>query len=196
MTNRRQKATTFHFNQMDKNNGFALVRKSSSAVEKAAPGAKRILSGMVADAHALAKNKELKKLRIVVLDDEPMFFDIYEHFIRKCYKDATVLKFNNGDQVWQELLRAEPDLLITDINHLGLNGREMLPLLERKKVRFPILVVSGNLTGKEVQQYAGSELNVSFLSKPFDNEILTKLLETALKSPRNTQPTKPFLPIK
>ena len=37
-----------------KNNG-ALVQKPSSAVEKAAPGAKRVLSGMVKDTLALAK---------------------------------------------------------------------------------------------------------------------------------------------
>jgi phosphotransferase system HPr (HPr) family protein len=36
-------------------NDYALVKRPSSAVEKAAPGAKRVLSGMVADALALAK---------------------------------------------------------------------------------------------------------------------------------------------
>ena len=38
---------------MNEKNDFALVRKPSSAVDKAAPGAKRILSGMVADTLAL-----------------------------------------------------------------------------------------------------------------------------------------------
>jgi hypothetical protein len=42
-------------NNGDKLNGFALVRKPSNTVEKAAPGAKRILSGMVVDALALVK---------------------------------------------------------------------------------------------------------------------------------------------
>jgi hypothetical protein len=40
---------------MNKKDDFALVRKPSSAVEKAAPGAKRILTGMIADTLALAK---------------------------------------------------------------------------------------------------------------------------------------------
>ncbi len=40
---------------MNQNNNFALVRKPSSAVEKAAPGAKRILSGMVSDMLSLSK---------------------------------------------------------------------------------------------------------------------------------------------
>jgi hypothetical protein len=57
-------------NNGENRNKFPLVRKPASAVEKAAPGAKRILSGMVADTLALTKNKKRKKLRIVVLDDE------------------------------------------------------------------------------------------------------------------------------
>jgi hypothetical protein len=40
---------------MNEKNDFALVRRPSSAVEKAAPGAKRILSGMVTDTLALRK---------------------------------------------------------------------------------------------------------------------------------------------
>ena len=41
------------FECMNEENNFAIVRKPSSAVEKAAPGAKSILSGMVADTFAL-----------------------------------------------------------------------------------------------------------------------------------------------
>lgn len=41
---------------------FALVRGPASAVEKAAPGAKRILTGMVAETLALAEAKALIKL--------------------------------------------------------------------------------------------------------------------------------------
>jgi Leucine-rich repeat (LRR) protein len=40
---------------MNKKNDFALVRKPASAVEKVAPGAKRILSGMVTDTLALTR---------------------------------------------------------------------------------------------------------------------------------------------
>jgi hypothetical protein len=42
---------------MNENGKFALVKKTSGAIEKAAPGAKRILSGMTMDALALAVRK-------------------------------------------------------------------------------------------------------------------------------------------
>jgi hypothetical protein len=42
---------------MKEKDNFALVRKPSSAVEKAAPGAKRILSNIIADTLVLMKRK-------------------------------------------------------------------------------------------------------------------------------------------
>src|SRR5665213_1606188 len=44
---------------MAKGNNFALVRKPSSAVEKTAPGAKRVLAAIVAETIALAEVKTL-----------------------------------------------------------------------------------------------------------------------------------------
>jgi hypothetical protein len=77
------------------NNDFALVRKPASAVEKAAPGAKRILSGMVADALAIRTRKRSPK--VILVDDEPSFLDLLEAVIRNRFSDATVLKFAEGE---------------------------------------------------------------------------------------------------
>lgn len=150
---------------MNEKNNFALARKSVRAVEKTAPGAKRILSGIVADAIALAKKKSSP--RIVLVDDEEWLREMFELAIRNCFKDAVVVSFADGEQAWQELSHTAPDLLITDMNRPGLNGWKMLPLLATKKVNFPILVASGYATENAVRQCAGSGLNFSFRRKPF-----------------------------
>src|ERR1039458_8094278 len=49
---------------MNGKNDLALARKPSSAVEKAAPGAKRILSGMVGDTLDLARKTESKEVKV------------------------------------------------------------------------------------------------------------------------------------
>ena len=46
---------------MNENDKFALVPKTPAAIEKADPGAKRILSDMVADTLALV-NKDCRKI--------------------------------------------------------------------------------------------------------------------------------------
>ena len=47
---------------MNEKNDFALILKPSSAVEKAAPGAKRILFGIITDTLALAKKEHLAQI--------------------------------------------------------------------------------------------------------------------------------------
>lgn len=179
---------------MNEKNDFALVRRPSSAVEKVAPRTKRILSGMIVDTLTLVKRA--RSLRIVLVDDEPQLLELYESLICKSCKDVTVLKFDDGNRAWQELLHKDPDLLITDINHLGLNGRDMFSLLAHKKVTFPIIVVSGNLNEKDIRQYASSELTISFLSKPFADEMFVKLLKVALKIPNDATRQDKIIPVK
>src|SRR5665647_434751 len=48
---------------MNETKDFALVRRPSSAVEKAAPGAERILSGMVSDTLDLARKTASEEIR-------------------------------------------------------------------------------------------------------------------------------------
>jgi CheY-like chemotaxis protein len=146
---------------MSANNGtsdFALVRKPAGAVEKAAPGAKRILSGMVADALALGIRKNLP--RIILVDDDSSCLDLLEDIIRKNFSDAIVLKFVEGEQAWLELLKTPPDFLITDLERPGkMNGWEMLPLLAERNIKFPIMLLTGSTKGEELNQKVTLALN-------------------------------------
>jgi CheY-like chemotaxis protein len=51
------------------------------------------------------------------------------------FKHAALQTFQDGRTAWEELSRADPDLLITDMIRGGMNGWEMLPLLARRKVK-------------------------------------------------------------
>jgi DNA-binding NtrC family response regulator len=158
---------------------FALVPRPPAQLEKAEPGRKRVLSGMVADTLVLAKKP--KPLTIVIIDDEPLFLDLYGTFLPEIFKDVTVLLFADGETAWQTILRTTPDVLITDMNRGGLDGWKMLASLAAKKVQFPIFVVSGTAEESEVLKCAGPELTVSFLPKPFDVRLFAKKLESVLK---------------
>ena len=90
----------------DKLNKFPLVRRPSSAVEKAAPGAKRILSGMIADTLDLATSKE------IIVSDEQVenWFQTGENLPAKIYEDlrgltpeqakARVYQDSNSRALW------------------------------------------------------------------------------------------------
>jgi CheY-like chemotaxis protein len=171
---------------MNENNKFALVRKTPSAVEKAEPGAKRVLSGMVLDALALANREQHRRPsppRIVVVNDESVILEQIETVIRYSLKNAVVLPFQDGEAAWKDLLRTDPDLLITDLRRPGMNGWDLLRLLAQRKVKFPILVTSG--TGakdakKDIRRCAGPDLNVTFWRMPFPGDQLERYLREQL----------------
>jgi len=116
----------------------------------------------------------VRPLRIVIVDDEPVSCEIVEAVIRSWVKEVTVRSIHDGMEAWQELVRDDPDFLIMDINRPGLDGVETLQRLAERKVTYPILVVSGCLSGMEqlARESSGPNLNVRFLSKPFTMEQL------------------------
>ena len=129
-----------------------------------------------------------KKPRIVFIDDEEWLQELVEPVIRNYFNGVSLLKFRNRDEAWQDLLKADPDLLITDLRNdnvptlprsikenLGMSGFEMLRLLAARQVKYPVLVVSGclSVSGMEglAKKCAGPNLNVSYLTKPFTTEL-------------------------
>jgi CheY-like chemotaxis protein len=130
-----------------------------------------------------------QKPRIVFVDDEDWIHPLVEKLIREWCVNATLLKFTNRDEAWNELLKHDPDLLITDMKsdnipgrteNFGINGFEMLRRLAARKVQYPILAVSGcfSVSGWEgyAKQCANQSLRVHYLTKPFD----AALFHTAL----------------
>ena len=122
--------------------------------------------------------------KIVMVDDEPLLLELAEVVTRAWSKEVTLLCFQDGATAWEELLRADPDLLITDMNRDGMSGWKMLPLLAAKKVKYPILVHSGNATEDEVRLCTGPNLNVTFLGKPWEAQQFCEQLSVLLGDPR------------
>jgi CheY-like chemotaxis protein len=132
--------------------------------------------------------KPLSNHRIVFIDDEEWLQQLVEPLIRKYFKEITLLKFRNRNTAWQELLRADPDLLITDLRNdndptlpgstkedLGMSGFDLLGLLAARQAKYPVLVISGSLSISRMEGWAkkcaGPNLNVSYLTKPFTPEL-------------------------
>jgi hypothetical protein len=164
-------------------NDFALVRRIPSAVRKLESGAERVLSVMVADTFALAKRSP--PLRIIHVEFQAEWlFEFLELAIRDKHKNATIKEFLDGDLAWRELLRVEPDLLITTLcREKGLNGFDMVSRLAERKAKCPVLVYDGlmdKLGEDHVLRLAGPNLNVTCLYCPFSLEqfyqALSKLL--------------------
>jgi DNA-binding response OmpR family regulator len=161
---------------MIEKDNFALVPRPPGALEKAEPGPKRVLSGMVADTLALVKKESPHRnrpLRIVMLDDEPCVLDALKIIMQFVFNDAKILTCTGSEEALQELAQEAPDLFTTDWAHPTFPGEALLRVLAEKKVTYPIFVISARA---EYIEYLDQGLNVSLLSKPFTLEQLRSLL--------------------
>ena len=174
---------------MEEKNDFALAPRLPSAVEKAKPGARRVLSGMVADTLALAKKETVRKprpLRIVVVNAEEGPRKSLEIILRHWFPDVTLLLFQHSVEALQELSLRDADLLITGTGFPVMGGKELVERVMERKVAYPIVVMSAYEPEETwVREYTNGGFNISFLPMPFLLESLRKLLEAAgLKIPR------------
>ena len=136
--------------------------------------------------------------RIILVDDEDYTHELVDLVLRESLTDYTLVKFLNRDEAWQELLREQPDLLITDMlstnvpgrtEYFGISGGELLERLAQLRVTFPILVVSGSFSASGWEAYAkrcaGPHLNVSFLTKPYTKDLFQLAVRKCLGSGGN-----------
>jgi DNA-binding response OmpR family regulator len=152
---------------MNEPDNFALVPKPPGALERAEPGAKRILSGMVADTLALANAP--RGLRVIILDDEEGPRESYKIILNDYFKNLEVREFTNGNEAWTELSRTHPGLFITDLRHLGLDCFEMLRRLAESRASFPIFVITAFETPDSLRllrEFENAGLNLTYMHKP------------------------------
>src|SRR4051794_30758821 len=109
---------------------------------------------------------------IFVVDDEKNIRDILQKYIvNDGYK---VTLFSDGENVYQEMQRLEPDLLIIDIMMPHLDGLELCREI-RKSSDIPIIFVSAR--DGEFDRILGLELGGDdYLTKPFSpRELMVRI---------------------
>lgn len=164
-------------------NNFALEPGTLTAVGKAEPDVTQILASMFVEMLVVPATQ--RPLRVVHVDDESWLLELVSKTIRTRFGNVAVDSFQNGDRAWRALSQSVPDLLITDLlntnvpgrtQSFGMNGYTLLQLLAHKNAKYPVLVLSGSLSINGVEsrarQYAGPNLKVSFLKKPFSADQL------------------------
>jgi CheY-like chemotaxis protein len=167
---------------MSENPEFALVPRSPSGLERVEPGAKRILSGIVADMLEQAKKgpqDDPSPFRIVMICSQLGAFKSLEFLLRPWFKNASFLLLqDSGEAAWQELLRADPDLLITADTMPVLKGSEIVRRLQDRKAKYPIIVATPFARDHEwVLKSASAGLNIQILGMPWTVEDVRNTLE-------------------
>jgi CheY-like chemotaxis protein len=119
-------------------------------------------NGMSDDASTLAA----KRPRIYIVDDEVELIQLFELAIRDWFKEVEIKSFVNGNAVWLAFSEQEPDLLIMDCSHPGMDGHVLLEKLAAIPVHFRILLTS-ELFNEQLTSLSGKGMRVAYLPKPF-----------------------------
>lgn len=109
---------------------------------------------------------------IFVVDDEKDIRELIRKYLEKDgYK---VTSFSDGNNVYEELSRLHPDLLVLDIMMPGIDGLDLCKKI-RKDSEIPIIFVSAR--GEEIDRIIGLEIGADdYLSKPFSpRELLVRI---------------------
>ena len=133
------------------------------------------------DGHGLAEQHSPKKLRVVILEDDELLVRLYVVCLTKAFPlRFQTQAFTDGDEAWKELSQTDPDLLITDLQHPGLDGWQLLGLLAEQKKKYHILMISGEFQKDMDSKSFFPELNLRMMAKPAKFPELTQYLSALL----------------
>jgi hypothetical protein len=176
-------------------NNFALIPKPSSAVEKVAPGAKRVLSGMVADTLVLAKRERPSKSIFTVLTGRCLG-ELFEAIIKQKLDQQYDLRFlrfgDEGGFYCDEkglhaaelcnLARDRPFDLIVVYGPMLTKDIELLAYLKNHHGK-PIVATSGRADNEMAEQM--KSIGIAFLPAPFSVEEFWRVLQSCLNISKN-----------
>ncbi len=84
-----------------------------------------------------------------------------------------------AEQVFHQLDEMPPDLIVLDLLMPGMNGIEAIHRLKQRLPDVPVVMVSGHGSAREIAECMRRGAS-DFLRKPFDEDRLRLVLQTAL----------------
>jgi CheY-like chemotaxis protein len=129
-----------------------------------------------------------KKLRVIVVEDNPVVQQLLEHGLRRlrAKRGGAPVTFEvvgapNGEAAWNLIVASPPDLVVTDLYMPVLTGLELLQRIRTtpgcEKVK--VLGVSGSMPEAQERFLVGGA--DGFLAKPLRREDLVKVVVGMLK---------------
>ena len=116
--------------------------------------------------------------RIVVVDDDEQICRYVESELSQKYD---VHSFLHAEPAWKYILKAVPDIVVTDMLMPGLSGEELCRRIkENPETRFTSVIVLSGCADEDVQAAANKSGAARYLTKPLSMELLESGIEQLL----------------
>jgi DNA-binding NarL/FixJ family response regulator len=103
-------------------------------------------------------------LRVLIIDDSPLFLDSFCSLLERYPGVAVVATASNGDDGWRAAALLAPDLVFVDMNMPGLDGLGLATRLLRQHPGMRVVIVSLN-DGAEYRTLAAASGVERFVGK-------------------------------
>ena len=120
-----------------------------------------------------------KKIRTLLVDDEPLVLDLAETLLARCVYQ--VIRAENGEQALAVMAAraAEVQLVILDLNMPGMGGHSCLEVLAADYPEVPVLLASGySANGSPHDTLAAGA--AGFIGKPYQLRELLRVVRTTI----------------
>ena len=122
-------------------------------------------------------NKEFTRKKILVIDDEPELLALMMELLTDEGYQAFIAA-NGADGIRLNELE-NPDLIVLDLRMPEMDGIETLRQIRKKDNKVKVVILTGYGSPDTIRDAA--DLNVSeYLSKPFDNEQLLRVISETI----------------
>ena len=128
-------------------------------------------------------------MRILVIDDDQAVCEVFGEFLHEIGHEPVIT--HTAETALDRLRVERPDAVLLDVCLPGMSGLEFMKQKAVRKLRVPILVVSGHATESQAQE-AMSAGAFDFMGKPVALRRLQEALacfETPVKKPRKSKNT-------
>jgi CheY-like chemotaxis protein len=117
----------------------------------------------------------MTKRTILIVDDEPHVIRVMRLMLER--DGYRVISANDGNEALALLAAGRPDVMLTDIQMAGMNGRD---LCHATRERYPqelfLILVMTSMTAVEERSWVRNLNNVEFLEKPLSPRQLVARL--------------------
>ena len=114
--------------------------------------------------------------KILIVDDEENILNFLYRLLRRKYK---VLLSKSAKEAISTVKKEKIDLVITDLKMPEIDGIELVKNIRRTDSKIGVIVMTGY---GNIESYLNSKDlgTFEYLNKPFDNEILLRIIDTML----------------
>lgn len=120
----------------------------------------------------------MSEYRVLIVDDEAL---VRESILDSLPAGFTGFEACDGLDALEKIQRNAPDVILTDFNMPRMDGSELVRTLYESRVEIPVVMLTGR-GSRSIHIDAWVRGIFDYLEKPFEPEMLSKVLNSAIQS--------------